>query len=86
MQIIYTAEFVRLFKKLSKEIKKEALKKEVLFRKNPFDLKLRTHKLKGKLKDCYAFHISYSNRIIFEFSNNKKVVYFHSVGTHDIYK
>lgn len=85
MQIIYTAEFFRLFKKLPEDIKKEAIKKELIFNKNPFNLKLKTHKLKGKLKDCYAFHISYSNRIIFEFGKND-VVYFHSIGSHDIYK
>ncbi|KKQ88232.1 MAG: Plasmid stabilization system [Parcubacteria group bacterium GW2011_GWF2_38_8] len=85
MQIIYTAEFIRLFKKLPLEIKKEAVKKELIFKKNPFDMKLKTHKLGGKLKNCYAFSISYSNRVIFEFDKNE-VVYFHSIGTHSIYK
>ncbi len=85
MQIIYTAEFIHLFKKLSQEIKKEAFKKESIFKKNPFDSKLKTHKLKGKLKDCWAFSISYNRRVIIEFAEDD-VVYFHSIGTHDIYK
>jgi addiction module RelE/StbE family toxin len=85
MQIIYTAEFIRLFKKLPREVKKEANKLESIFKKNPFDSKLKTHKLKGKLKDCWAFHISYSKRIVFEFGEGG-IVYFHSVGSHDIYK
>ena len=85
MDIIYTAEFIRLFKKLPAEVKKEAVKKEVLFKKNPFDPKLKIHKLGGKLKGCWAFSISYSHRIICEFDSSK-VIYFHSVGSHDIYK
>lgn len=85
MDIIYTAEFIRLFKKLSLDLKKEAVKKEVVFKKNPFDPRLKTHKLSGKLKDFSAFSISYSHRIIFEFGKNK-IVYFHSIGKHDIYK
>lgn len=86
MDIIYTAEFIRLFKKLPLEIKKEAVKKENLFKIDPFDAKLKTHKLGGKLKGCFGFSISYSHRIICEFHKNKKNVYFHSIGSHDIYK
>ncbi len=85
MQIIYSAEFIRLFKKLSVDIKKEAIKKEIIFKKNPFDPKLKTHKLKGKLKDCHTFSISYHHRIVFEFSK-KNLIYFHTIGSHDVYK
>ncbi len=85
MDIIYTAEFIRLFKKLPPEAKKEAIKKEALFKINPFDAKLKTHKLSGKLKGCHAFSISFSHRIICEFGK-KKIVYFHSIGSHDIYR
>ena len=85
MDIIYTAEFISLFKKLPLKIKKETVKNEALFKINPFDTRLKTHKLSGKLKDCSAFSISFSHRIICEFSKNK-VVYFHSIGKHDIYK
>jgi len=85
MDIIYTAEFIRLFKKLPLVVKKEAIKKEALFKTNPFDARLRTHKLSGKLKNCSAFSISFSYRIICEFGKNK-TIYFHSIGKHDIYK
>ncbi|MFA6077046.1 MAG: type II toxin-antitoxin system mRNA interferase toxin, RelE/StbE family [Candidatus Paceibacterota bacterium] len=85
MDIIYTAEFIRLFKKLPLDIKKEAVKKEALFKRNPSDAKLKTHKLSGKLKGCSAFSISFSYRIICEFGKNN-IVYFHSIGSHDIYK
>jgi len=85
MKIIYTSEFQRSFKRLSREVKSEAIKKEKIFKSDPFDNRLRTHKLSGKLKDCWAFSISYYERIIFEFGDNK-IVYFLSIGGHDIYK
>ena len=76
---------MRGYKKLPLDIKKIAEKKEVIFKKDPFDPSLRTHKLHGKLKDCLAFSISLSHRIVYEFGKGK-IVYFHSIGTHDIYK
>ena len=85
MKIIYSSEFKRAFKKLSNEAKLTAIKKEKIFKINPFDIRLKTHKLTGKLRDCWAFSISYSDRIIFEFGNDD-IIFFHSVGSHDIYK
>jgi len=49
MRIYYSSKFEREYKKLSKEIKKLAEEKETIFRNNPFDLKLDTHKLRGRL-------------------------------------
>src|SRR3989338_4129773 len=58
---------------------------EKLFRKNPFDTKLKTHKLHGTMREYWAFSISYSYRIGFTFLD-RNLVRFHSVGTHDIYE
>ncbi len=85
MQIIYSSKFKREYKKLTSELKTSAKKKEKIFRKNPFQASLNTHKLSGDLKDFWSFSISYSHRIIFEFAP-KEVIHFHSVGSHDIYK
>ncbi len=85
MKIIYTNEFRKSFKKLPNEIKKEAFEKEKLFRKDIKDSKLKNHKLSGKLNGCWAFSINFNYRIIYEFGLND-IIYFHSVGTHDIYK
>jgi addiction module RelE/StbE family toxin len=85
MKILYSPQFARKYKKLPKEVKEEAEKKEVIFRKNPFDKSLKTHKLHGRLKDLWAFSISQDYRIIFEFGEND-TVYFHTVGDHKIYE
>jgi addiction module RelE/StbE family toxin len=85
MKIIYSSKFAKEYKRLPLKIKKTAEKKEDIFRKNPFESSLRTHKLTGKLKEYYSFSIDYQYRIIFEFVK-KNIIWFHSVGTHEIYK
>jgi mRNA-degrading endonuclease YafQ of YafQ-DinJ toxin-antitoxin module len=84
MDIIYTSKFFRAYKKLPKEIKQKAQDKETLFRKNPFDSKLKTHKLEGDLGDFWSFSIDSKHRIIFEIGKKDKY-YFHMIGNHDIY-
>ena len=83
-KIHYTSSFLKSVKKLSFKDKKIIKKREQIFRKNPFDAKLKTHKLKGKLKGLYSFSITYSQRILFEFIKKNEVV-FYEVGGHDIY-
>lgn len=85
MRIYYSSKFEREYKKLPKKIKELAEEKEVAFRKNPFDPKLNTHKLGGRLKGYWAFSIENKYRIIFEFAE-KDLVWFHSVGDHSIYQ
>lgn len=85
MEIIFSKKFEHEYRKLPVFVKKSAEKKELIFRSNPFDLSLNTHKLHGKLESFYSFSIGYNYRIIFEFGG-KNVVYFYSVGTHDIYQ
>ena len=85
MKIFYSAKFAREYQKLPARVKQIAEKKELVFRKNPFDSKLKTHKLKGNLKEFFSFSINQKCRIIFEFVNSN-TVWFHSVGDHSIYK
>lgn len=85
MKIYYSNKFEREYRKLSKQIKNLAEKKEKIFRQDPFDPRLKTHKLTGKLREFWSFSIDESLRIIFEFAN-EKTIWFHSVGTHEIYR
>ena len=85
MEIRYRSRFAREYKKLPPAVKEAAKKKEIIFRKNPFDPKLKTHKLSGPLGDFWAFSVSYKYRIIFTFIE-KDIVEFYSIGNHDIYE
>lgn len=85
MKIYYSGKFSKEYKRLPVKIKILAEKQEKIFRRDPFDPKLKTHYLTGKLKGYLAFSVDYKHRIIFEFVE-KDIVWFHSVGTHDIYR
>jgi addiction module RelE/StbE family toxin len=52
---------------------------------DPFQPRLRTHKLKGELKDSYACSAGYDLRIIFKFVEyeQKQAILLESMGTHD---
>ncbi len=85
MEIIYSVEFAKSYRKLPEEIKERAEEKEKIFRKDPFDKRLSTHNLKGKLKGLYSFSIDRNYRIVFEFDESRNAI-FHIAGNHDIYK
>jgi mRNA-degrading endonuclease YafQ of YafQ-DinJ toxin-antitoxin module len=69
---------------MSLEVKEKVEEKEVTFKEDPFDPRLKTHKLNGDLSGLWAFSVDYSIRIIFEFEN-QETVKFHAIGGHDIY-
>jgi len=78
--------FRRKYKKLSHELKERAKEKEKIFKENPFDPRLDTHKLHGKDKAFWAFSITRSLRIKFEFLGNNQVLYI-DIGPHaDVYR
>lgn len=84
MEIIYSPNFIKNYKRLPNVIKDKAEEKEIIFRKNPFDNRLKTHKLSGELVDFWSFSVDYHYRIIFEFKS-KNTVIFHKIGSHSIY-
>jgi len=85
MEISYSSKFARDYKKLPIGVKRIAEKKEIIFRKNPFDQRLKTHKLKGCLSGFFSFSINQKYRIIFEIVNKNRI-WFHSTGDHSVYK
>jgi plasmid maintenance system killer protein len=48
--------------------------------------KLRVHKLKASMLGSYAFSIDHSNRVIFEWSKDKKTAHIINIGDHSIYE
>lgn len=84
-RIYYTSKFARNFKKLPVNVRGKAAEREKIFRKDPFDKRLKTHKLRGPLKDFYSFSIGYKYRILFSFEDKNEVTFI-DVGTHQIYR
>jgi len=84
MVIRTTSKFERAYKRLPRYIKSKAKDREKIFRNNPFDFRLDTHKLHGKYKEYWAFTVSGHYRIMFAFAE-KDTVDFINIGTHEIY-
>ena len=85
MIIRVSSKFKKSYRKLPNRVKVEAKKKEKIFRKNPFDKRLGTHKLHGKYKNSYAFTVIGQWRIMFAFSSKDRVDFI-DIGTHEIYR
>jgi len=77
--------FKRSYIRLPANIQRLAVEKEDIFVENPFDPRLKTHKLKGKLKGFWSFSLTYSFGIVFEFANKEKAI-FYDIGDHKIYQ
>lgn len=71
-------------RRIPTEIRALAKEKIDLFRADPFNPVLKSHRLKAALKGLWSFSIDYRHRIIFEFLD-KGIVYFHSIGDHSMY-
>jgi len=85
LEVSYSPEFKRAYKKLPRSVHALIKKKGVLFVSDPFHPSLRTHKLTGTLKGLWAFSVDHRNRVIFEFTKQNTAL-LHSVGDHSVYR
>jgi addiction module RelE/StbE family toxin len=85
VNIVWDQAFKKKYKKiftLNTELKISFWEAISRFSQNPFDTKLRTHKLTGKLKGLWSFSVSYDCRVIFRFINDTEVLLI-DIGSHD---
>lgn len=82
-RIYYTSDFRKAYKKLPRNIQEIADRKDALFRSDPFQRNLRTHKLRGPLEGLWSFWVTRDYRVLFEFIKDGAI--FYDVGTHEIY-
>lgn len=86
--LVYTPSFVRAARRLTARTPRLAddFKTTLeLLALNPLDPSLRSHKLKGELREYWACRAGYDLRIVFRLglSNGQKAVFLQTVGTHD---
>jgi mRNA-degrading endonuclease YafQ of YafQ-DinJ toxin-antitoxin module len=87
MTIYYYPRFQRNYKTLDPKIQERVAERIALFRANPFDVRLDTHSLHGRLKKRWSFSIDSRHRVVFEFLNRRKQeVLFLDIGNHSIYR
>ncbi len=85
IRIAYSSAFQKVYKKIIKNNAPRQLlfqQKISLFQQDPFHPQLRTHKLKGALKDFYSFSLEYDLRVVFYFISDTEVV-LEDIGSHD---
>jgi addiction module RelE/StbE family toxin len=85
IKVGFSSSFKRAFKKkisFSKDLEGRFWGRLELFMNNPYDAKLKTHKLSGELKDLWSFSIEYDIRVLFLFVSKNKVLLV-DIGTHD---
>jgi addiction module RelE/StbE family toxin len=86
--LLRSSAFVREARKIVKKqpnVAQNIRKALTLLTTDPFHPQLKTHKLKGDLKDSYACSANYDLRIIFTFVESEKgqAILLESIGTHN---
>jgi addiction module RelE/StbE family toxin len=85
IEVGFSASFKRAFKRRLKhqaDARAKFWKTVEIFVHDPYDERLKTHKLSGQLKDLWSFRVEYDLRVIFYFTDDTKAV-FVDIGTHD---
>jgi len=84
-RIYPTPRFKRSFRALPRTIQKRVAQREGLFGGNPFDPRLDTHQLKGRLKGLWSYSVDFRYRVLFRFIDGDAVIYY-DIGDHSIYR
>ena len=86
MEVAFSTSFQRAFKKRIKNTTTESVFWIALevFINDPFDVRLRTHKLSGELKSLWSFSVQYDTRVVFFFTEDKpSMAVLVDIGTHN---
>lgn len=88
--LVWSPTFVRTFKRVVKknpELRSQIEQVLQQIAEDPFQLSLRSHKLKGDLSGRYSCSIDYRNRILFKFVTNpdsgEEEILLLTLGSHD---
>lgn len=84
IKIIHAARFLKSVKRLPGDVRQRLNERDAIFRKDPSDNKLDTHKLHGRFKNFWAYSVDYKYRVIFIFNDAKTITYY-DIGQHNIY-
>ncbi len=82
VEIEYSSKFLRSLSKTPSHIQDRAEERDLIFRNDPFDPRLHTHKLHGRDSRHWSYSVDYDYRVKFAFLNDNAVLYL-DIGTHD---
>jgi len=82
-QLVWGTSFRRAFRRRVIGTVREGAFRETLtvFVEDPFDRRLRTHKLTGKLEGLWAFTVAHDCRVVFKFLESDQALLI-DIGTH----
>jgi len=83
MRVSYYKKFTKHFEKLTPKLQSKTIETVELFRKNPYNISLKNHALKGKMNGKRAISVTGDIRIVFEEYDGYVLVVMLDVGTHD---
>lgn len=82
---VFDRRFERDFKHLNRDLQNIIRERISIFREDPFDVRLHSHKLHGKLDGRWSFSVTSNYRVIFRFVDSQTIV-LQAVGPHDLYE
>jgi len=85
-QLIFGNQFLRSAEKLNGKIKSKLKLSLDILSKNPFDPKLETKSLSGKLAGYYSFRLGKDYRVIFKFTSDSTIFLLKVGNRKDIYR
>jgi len=84
-QVFFSSTFKRAFKRRiagQKDLEEKFWRRVEILTADPFDPRLRTHKLSGRLSELWSFSLTYDLRVVFYFLPQNRAI-FENIGTHD---
>ena len=85
IEIVPTPAFRKAFRRKvrgNKKLEARFRDRVAIFQTNPFDPRLRTHRLAGQLQGLWSFSVYYDMRVVFSFVDPNSVLFI-DIGTHD---
>lgn len=86
VKLVWDASFKRAYKKRvspNSQLKQLFWDSMETFCENPFDARLKTHKLTGKLAGLWALSVDTDCRVVFKFLKDKNEVLLIDIGSHE---
>jgi len=85
MEVHFTPQFRRQFRKFEPLLQEEALEKIELFKDVKNHPRLKVHKLSGRLAGRMSFSVNYRYRILFRWEKRNESAILLSIGDHSVY-
>lgn len=85
-QLIFSSQFLKSAERLNNSIKPKLKLSLDVLSKNPFDVRLQTKSLSGKLSGQYSFRLGKDYRVVFKFYSDSTIFLLKAGNRKDIYR